>query len=237
MSKPSNLRIEDVAASTARADLNDILISIASLQTTDGSGAAYTGEPTSTYPNMLWYDKATSILKMRATADDAWINVAYVDQAADAYRIIDNTQVVDTSGTQTGILGDQSTSTWQSGIGTTESLVSPAKISAAIQALAAGGIGDGQTWQLPSRSAGVSYQNTTGNPIQVAITYHSVNNDNAPAYTFQVSQNNSTWVTISRQGERWTNHSHFAIVPNGYYYKQSGWNNSGGGSIIWAELR
>lgn len=135
-----------------------------------------------------------------------------------------------------GITGIASQAEAEAGTAT-DKLMTPERTNQAIQALVSGGIGDGQTWQLPSRSAGVSYQNTTGSPIQVAITYHSVNNDNAPAYTFQVSQNNSTWVTISRQGERWTNHSHFAIVPNGYYYKQSGWNNSGGGSIIWAELR
>ena len=75
MAKPSNLRIEDVGAATARADLNDILISLASLQTTDGAGTGYTGEPTTTYPNMLWYDKATDTLKMRDEADDAWITL------------------------------------------------------------------------------------------------------------------------------------------------------------------
>ena len=134
MSKPSNLRIEDVAATTARADLNDILVSIASLQTTDGNSSAYTGEPTTTYPNMMWYDKSTSILKMRTTADDAWINVAYVDQSGNAYRIFDDTQVVNSSGTQTGLIGDQATATWQTGTATTESLVSPAKVKAAILA-------------------------------------------------------------------------------------------------------
>lgn len=85
MAKPVNLRIEDVAAATARADLNDILISIASLQTTDGAGAGYTGEPTTTYPNMLWYDKATDILKMRSEADDAWITVGNLNQAANTF--------------------------------------------------------------------------------------------------------------------------------------------------------
>jgi hypothetical protein len=147
MTKPANLRIEDVAAVTARSDLNDILISLASLQTTDGSGTPYTGEPTSTYPNMLWYDKATSILKMRTTADDAWISVAYVDQSGNAYRILDDTQVVNTSGTQVGLIGDQSTATWETGVGTTESLVSPAKIKSAIDALA-------PTWDF--ESSGVS---------------------------------------------------------------------------------
>lgn len=85
MAKPANLRIEDVAAATARADLNDILISIASLQTTDGAGTGYTGEPTTTYPNMLWYDKATDILKMRSEADDAWITVGNLNQAANTF--------------------------------------------------------------------------------------------------------------------------------------------------------
>ena len=85
MAKPANLRIEDVAAATARADLNDILISIASLQTTDGVGTGYTGEPTTTYPNMLWYDKTTDILKMRSEADDAWITVGNLDQAANTF--------------------------------------------------------------------------------------------------------------------------------------------------------
>jgi hypothetical protein len=135
MTKPSNLRIEDVGASTARADLNDILISLASLQTTDGAGTAYTGEPTTTYPNMLWYDKATSILKVRSTDDAVWINVAYIDQSNNAFRILDDTQVVNTSGTQTGLLGDQATATWEGGTGTTESLVSPAKVKAAIDDL------------------------------------------------------------------------------------------------------
>jgi hypothetical protein len=68
---------------------------------------------------------------MRSEADDAWINVGYLDQSANAFRILDDTQVVNTSGTQTGLLGDQTTATWKTGTSTTESLVSPAKIKAA----------------------------------------------------------------------------------------------------------
>lgn len=85
MAKPSNLRIEDVGAADARADLNDILISLASLQTTDGAGVGYTGQPTTTYPNMLWYDTSTNILKMRSEADDAWINLGTLDQGANTF--------------------------------------------------------------------------------------------------------------------------------------------------------
>jgi hypothetical protein len=84
---------------------------------------------------MLWYDTSNNILKMRTEADDAWISISYLDQTTDAFRILDDTQVVNTSGTQTGLLGDQATATWETGTATTESLVSPAKIKAAIEAL------------------------------------------------------------------------------------------------------
>jgi hypothetical protein len=71
---------------------------------------------------------------MRSEADDAWISIGYLDQTANAFRILDDTQVVNTSGTQTGLLGDQSTATWETGTSTTESLVSPAKVKAAADA-------------------------------------------------------------------------------------------------------
>jgi hypothetical protein len=83
---------------------------------------------------MLWYDDANNILKMRSEADDAWINVGYLDQSANAFRILDDTQVVNTSGTQTGLLGGQTEATWIQGTSTTEGLVSPAKIKAAVEA-------------------------------------------------------------------------------------------------------
>jgi hypothetical protein len=217
MAKPSNLRIEDVGASTARGDLNDILISLASLQTTDGAGTAYTGEPTTTYPNMLWYDKATSILKVRSTDDSTWLNVAYIDQSANAYRIIDDTQVVNTSGTQTGLVGDQATATWEAGVGTVESLVSPAKVAAAITALVPEGIGDGQTWQTVTRSSGVSYQNTTGKPIMVAgETQWQFSSG------FEVSTNGSTWLEVLDSTENDQSNPFSIIIPNNYYYRING---------------
>ncbi len=120
--------IANQTSSNARADINNALKALAS--TSSGTTA-----PSTTYANMLWYDTSANILKMRAEADDAWINIGYLDQSADAFRILDNTQVVTTAGSQTGLLGDQATSAWQAGTGTTESLVSPAKIKAAIVAL------------------------------------------------------------------------------------------------------
>lgn len=120
--------IANQTASNARADINLALKALGSLSS--GSSA-----PSTTYANMLWYDTSANILKMRTEANDAWINVGYLDQSVDAFRILDNTQVVNTSGTQTGLLGDQATSAWEAGTNTTESLVSPAKIKAAIDEL------------------------------------------------------------------------------------------------------
>lgn len=118
--------IANQTAGNLRSDLNNVLAAIVS----NNSGAT---APTDTYANMFWYDTTANILKMRNEADGAWISLGYLDQTADAFRILDNTQVVNTSGTQTGLLGDQSTATWEDGTGTTESLVSPAKIKAAIE--------------------------------------------------------------------------------------------------------
>ena len=112
--------IANQSAPNFRSDLNDALEALASLSS---GGTA----PSTTYANMLWYDTTNNILKMRSEADDAWISIAYIDQTANAFRVLDDTQVVNTSGTQTGLLGDQATATWETGTATTESLVSPSK--------------------------------------------------------------------------------------------------------------
>lgn len=121
--------IANQSASSARSDINNALKALASLSS--GSTA-----PSTTYANMLWYDTSNNTLKMRAEADDAWISIGYLNQSTDTFALFDDTKVVNSGGTQTGLLGDQSTSVWEAGTGTTESLVSPAKVKAAIEALA-----------------------------------------------------------------------------------------------------
>lgn len=121
--------IANQTASSARSDINSALQALA----TNNSGAS---APSTTYTNMWWYDTGANLLKQRNEADTAWVNVAYVNQTTNKFEILDDTKVVTTSGTQVGILGDQSTATWETGTGTTESLVSPASVKAAIQKLA-----------------------------------------------------------------------------------------------------
>lgn len=125
----NDLVIANQSFPATRADINSALQALGSLNS--GSSA-----PATTYANMLWYDTTNNILKMRAEANDQWISIGYLDQTADAFRIFDDTQVVNSSGTQTGLIGDQATSAWEAGTSTTESLVSPAKVKAAIDELA-----------------------------------------------------------------------------------------------------
>ena len=121
----NDLVIANQSFPATRADINSALQALGSLNS--GSSA-----PATTYANMLWYDTTNNTLKMRAEANDQWISIGYLDQTADAFRIFDDTQVVNSSGTQTGLIGDQATSAWEAGTSTTESLVSPAKVKAAI---------------------------------------------------------------------------------------------------------
>lgn len=119
--------IANQTAANARTDINNVLSAIA----TNNSGTA---APSTTFANQWWYDTDAFILYIRTNGNDAWIPVAYLDQTNDKFRILDDTQVVNTSGTQTGLLGDQATATWETGTGTIESLISPAKLKAAIVA-------------------------------------------------------------------------------------------------------
>jgi hypothetical protein len=106
---------------------------------------------------MLWYDTGNNTLKMRAEADDAWISIGYLDQSTDTFALFDDTKVVNSSGTQTGILGDQAEALWEAGTGTTESLVSPAKIKAAIEANTSSDIPDGSVTQAKLDTSQATY--------------------------------------------------------------------------------
>ena len=215
--------IANQPASNARTDINNALKALASLSSGNTS-------PSTTYANMLWYETDTNTLKMRAEADDAWISIGYLNQSTDTFALFDDTKVVNSGGTQTGILGDQSTSVWESGSGTTESLVSPAKVKAAIESLVPEGVGVNQTWQdvESSRAVGTSYQNTTGVPIQVSV-------EGSKGNTVQVSENGSTWLTMGTLGSplSWRSAYQF-IVPASHYYRVTGGSGFDG---TWLELR
>lgn len=105
-------------------------------------------------------------------------------------------------------------------------LMTPLRTAEAISALAPASVGVGQTWQVVtgSRSSGTSYQNTTGKPIQVAITGSTGSN-----VTFAISTDNVTFTTIARFDN---DYGIFMVVPNNLYYKFTG-----SGITYWSELR
>lgn len=107
----------DIANQTApsfRADLNDALKALASLS----SGAT---APSTTYANMLWYDTANNLLKMRNESDSAWITIGTLNQSTNKFEV-DN-------------LPTLTEATWEAGTDTTEAVVTPAKVKAAIDSL------------------------------------------------------------------------------------------------------
>lgn len=232
----NDLVIANQTFPATRADINDALQALGS--TNSGPSA-----PATTYANMMWYDTTANILKIRAEANDAWINIGYLDQSLDTFKILDDTIVATTGGATTGLIGDQTTATWEAGTGTTESLVSPAKVAAAVTSSSqSSSLGSAsQTWQSPSRSVNSVYQNTTGRPIMVS---YGVNDNN---FAGETRWTLFTGPTSSPAGEAarastWNVHNYSgnssAIVPVDHYYKiQKVTGSNTAGALYWFELR
>jgi hypothetical protein len=211
----NDFNIANQTASVFRADLNSALAALASLS----SGAT---APSTTYGNMMWYDTANNILKLRTEANDGWINIGYMDQGAGAFRILDDTQVTNTSGTQTGLIGGQATAAWEAGTGTTESLVSPANIKSAIDAqvpfeTGAGAVG---TYLFGGTGLGVPYGTTiAGSSLYPTGTTKGSSSGTNEAPNSAVNGNGDAWMsshTTPRNGT-WRCMGHVA---------NSGWSQS-----------
>ena len=71
-----DLSIANQTFPATRSDINDALQALGSLQ----SGAT---APSTTYANQLWLDTTASILKLRNSDNDAWIELFEVDQVGD----------------------------------------------------------------------------------------------------------------------------------------------------------
>ena len=158
----NDLVISNQTFPATRADITSALQALGS--TNSGPSA-----PSTTYANMMWYDTTSNILKIRAEANDAWINIGYLDQSLDTFKILNDTIVATTGGATTGLIGDQSTATWQSGTGSTESLVSPAKVKASV-------IANAPTYSQPTSLGAVGTyallaRPTNGSTISEGTTY------------------------------------------------------------------
>jgi len=125
-------------------------------------------------------------------------------------------------------------STWETGTSTTETIVSPAKVKAAIDANSTG-LGVNQTWQnmTSSRGYNTTFQNTTGRPICVNVTGQPATGS---TMILDVSSNSNMSSSIQLGGQKDVNGQTTisAIIPNNQYYKLSVNNAS---LTTWAELR
>ena len=209
----NDLVIANQTFPATRADITSALQAL-------GSNNSGPSAPSTTYANMMWYDTTSNILKIRAEANDAWINIGYLDQSLDTFKILNDTIVATTGGATTGLIGDQSTATWQSGTGTTESLVSPAKVKAAIDNLVPDTLGVNQSYASTTLTTNTWYQNTTGRAIAI---YYWLNTGGGSAY---VSTTASGGVQVGGpDGDSGTWDNGYFIVPNTHYYKTTGSSN------------
>lgn len=107
-------------------------------------------------------------------------------------------------------------------------------------------IGADQTWQYVTRAKRTTYQNTTGRPIAVAISFYCPFTSTLELWTHSSSANiltNGVKIMYADGGDyysssAYTNHpaNISAIIPNNYYYQAYDPNNDGE-LQIWTELR
>jgi hypothetical protein len=205
----SNYNVPNDSAPAVRAQLNTVFGSVAS----NNSG---TTAPGTTFAYQWWYDTTTDILKMRNAADSGWIDVAEFDQGTGEVILTGVPQL-----TQLQAEDDESE---------VFGVVSGERLAQAVAANlpAQSGLGVGQTWQAVTRSEGTSYQNLTGQPIAVAVTFTS---DAAPRQ-LQVSTDGSTWVTVI-EAPASSRADASVVVPDTHYYRLV----AGATVNLWRELR
>ena len=204
----SNYNLTNTNAATARSKINEVFTAAAT--TNSGSSA-----PSTTFANMLWYDSSNKILKMRSEANDSWLDIMYINQSTGKAGPLNNTPVYNNSGVEQGQLRNQSNNAWKNGTSTTESLVSPAKVAAAIEEQVTT-IGKGQTWSNVTLAHNFPYQNTSGGPIQLQGNFVRYS---ASTVVFQVSPDGSSWTTVATNFGTTQLVSVSIIIPDQYYYK------------------
>lgn len=94
-----------------------------------------------------------------------------------------------------------------------------------------GDLGWNQTWQdvRASRAAGVTYQNTTGRPISVAVQFPTT--PSGSTRYFEVSSDGVNWLRLIRSGGESFANGTTTVPVNGYYRVTVGMPD------VWAELR
>ena len=182
--------IDNQSSSAARTDLNNLFQAIVSQ---NGGATA----PSTTYANMIWYDSANDLLKMRNEANSGWITLGTIDQSNSVFNpnFLPATQAEAEAGSN-NVKG-----------------MTPLRAAQAIAALAPSNATTrfgGTVVTAKSRASGTVYQNTTGGWLFVAFA--SVNNGTS-AY---VGPTASPSTLVNSSNANSTGGSF--MVPPRYYY-------------------
>jgi len=146
--------IANQTAPAFRTDLNSALQALASAS----SGAT---APSTVYANMLWYDTATNILKMRSEANDAWIDIGTLDQGANTFLpALVSPALTGVPTAPTPILGTDTTQ-----VATTEYVVD--EIPNQLNATGAAPIFACRAWGLVDASSGTPVVSGSGNVASI----------------------------------------------------------------------
>ena len=128
--------IDNQTSASARGDINNVLQAIL---TNNSSATA----PSVTAANMLWYDTANNLLRMRDEADAGWITVGYLDQSGSKFEVrtdviqaasASGIDVKNSSGTTIIDLSVATKATAEAGTNNTQ-LMTPLRVNEAISAL------------------------------------------------------------------------------------------------------
>lgn len=141
----SDFVIENQSFASSRLDVQSSVNALASLS----SGAT---APSAPIANMLWFDTANNVLKMRSAANDAWGNVGAFDQSANAF-IASLVAVLDAS-------------TLAEGSATRPP--SQRAVKAYVDGLTLG-VGQSLANKTAERALDTTYTNTTGRTIWVSV--------------------------------------------------------------------
>ena len=221
-------------------------------------GVIKSGTNTGSFPNNFGASDSVTAAQLNAHVNDATFDTTAVDDNTIELTNSDSKlQLKDSSSKTTGVtfakmqhistgkvLGNASGSegdvreididTDISSVSGSDDTVPSAKATKAyIDAqIAANCIGIGQTWQdvKSSRSNNTAFQNTTGRPIQVCLSFAS---DGSTTLDVKVSADNSSYIALAQIGFDSSESGTTFTVPNNHYYKTFG-------SLTirtWAELR
>jgi len=210
-----DLEIANQTASSARTDINNALSAL-------GSTLSGTSAPSTTTEGTLWYDTTNNQLRVREGS--TWVVLGTVSGTS----FYANVQLASQGEAQAGTENTKTMTALRVKEAITQNTTNP--------------IGVSQTWQSFSSTQRVSqtstqtaqwYQNTTTQPIQVAINILGGNGYGEPAiYVGTATNSFITLATWSNQDGRAERFAFSFIVPVNHYYKLTS-----GTRVSWSELR